>query len=159
LLPATLPFADNFTRPASTTLGDPWSVDEGGFTINGSNQAQSASTAAALDVAALYGLSTGTVTVQAAISGVGGGVVADWNSVTQSGYALLSVDATHVQLYRVSGGTLTAIGPVGGWTGFGTISGNYTLKLTASPGSLTASIILGSGLVTLGTVLDSSYTS
>src|SRR5262249_18867111 len=37
LSPVGLPFTDNFQQPASSSLGSPFSVDAGGFTINGAN--------------------------------------------------------------------------------------------------------------------------
>jgi hypothetical protein len=159
LTAAGLPFADNFNRPASTTLGAPWSVESGGFTINSSHQAAAASTTN-LDAAALVGVLVSSSTVQATITGVGGGVLAQWNSATQSGYALVLTSSTTVTLFNVNttGGT-TTLTALQSFTLGSSVLGTYSLKLVATPGSLKAFIDVGSGFTSLGTVLDGTYTS
>jgi hypothetical protein len=117
-------------------------VGEGGFTTNGSN-AMAVSTSGALDAASLYGIPTGTVTVQATINGFGGGVLVDWNSVTQRGYALILTNATTLNLYKVVDGMLGSA--VDTWT-FSAVGSTNTLQLNINGGTLTP-VLNGSTLL------------
>jgi phosphodiesterase/alkaline phosphatase D-like protein len=143
LLPATLPFADNFNRPASSTLGDPWSVDQGGFSIDGSNQAVAAATSS-LDTASIIGVLTGMVSVQTTMNGFGGGVVMDWNGITQTGYALILTNQTMLTLYKVVSGALGS--PLNSWnvSGVANLTTN-TLQVNVNAGTLTP-VLNGTGL-------------
>ena len=92
-----LSFSDSFQRaPSVPGLGSAWSNDlNGGFQINGSNQAvQVNNPANELSVASVVGENGCSADVQATIAVLGSarpqaGLVADWNAATQSGYALL----------------------------------------------------------------------
>jgi hypothetical protein len=124
-------YADNFSRSASNSLRYPWQVSDGGFTINSSNQAVAASLS--LNVASVYGPSGGSLLEQTTMSGFGGGLVADWNNATHSGYAMILTNATTLTLYRVTGGALTSINT---WT-VSANTGNNTLALTTNGATLT----------------------
>ena len=89
-----LSFSDSFQRsPSVPGLGSAWSNDlNGGFQINGSNQAVPVNNPAnKLSVASVVGANVGSADVQATIAALGSagaaGLVADWNGATQSGYA------------------------------------------------------------------------
>ena len=118
LLPAPVPFTDNFTRANALTLGDPWSVDQGGFSISG-NQAVAAT--GVQSEATLYGAQLTTVDESVNVIGQGtsAGLLARWNSATQTGYEVI-LSGTTVSLYRVLNGTatlLTSASTGGGSTG------------------------------------------
>ena len=118
LLPAPVPFTDNFTRANALTLGDPWSVDQGGFSISG-NQAVAAS--GMQSEATLYGAQLTQVdeSVNVVSEGTSAGLLAQWNSATQTGYEVV-LSGTTVFLYRVQNGTstlLTSAATGGGGTG------------------------------------------
>jgi hypothetical protein len=109
-------------------LGDPWSVDQGGFTINASDQAVAA---ALQSEATLYGASFTTVDESVTIvsQGTSAGLLARWNSATQTGYEV-TLTGTTLTLFRVQGGVATQIGTAttGGATG--------TLRLVISGNNL-----------------------
>jgi hypothetical protein len=147
IIPALLPFADNFNRPASKTLGAPWSVDEGGFTMSGPNQAVATATGTAtnpapLDAASIIGVLTGSVTVTTTMTGFGGGVLADWNSATQSGYAVILNSSTTLTVYNIQNGQLGSAAFT--WT-FSALATTNTLQVTVSGTTLTPTIN-GTGL-------------
>src|SRR5262249_35437046 len=93
-----LPFTDNFHRSLLSGLGDPWSVDQGGFNITG-NQAVAA---AQTSEATLYGVSISTVdeSVTIVTQGTSAGLLARWNSATQTGYEVL-LTGTSLKLFSV----------------------------------------------------------
>jgi hypothetical protein len=147
-----LPFSDSFHRSTSSTLGEPWTgtLVNGGFAINGSNQATSLGSGT--NVGALFGVNLTTSTnVSAAVvnAGSGAGVVADWNSTTNSGYALL-LSGSMLQLYKATSGTLTALGTA---RAAGAATGN--VQLVAASGVL--SVYFNGSL--LFTVNDTTFTS
>jgi hypothetical protein len=131
LLPAPATFTDNFARPVvpTTTLGDPWSVDQGGFTINASNEAVAA--ALVQSEATLYGANFTSVdeSVTIASQGTSAGLLARWNSVTQTGYEV-TLTGTTLTLFRVQGGAVTQIGTAT------TSSATGTLRLVVSGNNL-----------------------
>ena len=110
-----LSFSDSFQRSPTlpTALGAAWSNDlNGGFQINGSNQAVPVNNPAnELSVASVVGANVGSADVQATIAALGStgaaGLVVDWNGATQSGYALL-VSTTQVELVKVVNGNIAA---------------------------------------------------
>jgi hypothetical protein len=103
LLPAPNTFSDNFTRTNATTLSDPWSVDQGGYTLSG-NQAVAA---ALQSEATLYGAQLTNVdeSVNIATQGTSAGLLARWNSATQTGYEVL-LTGTTLNVYSVQNGML-----------------------------------------------------
>jgi hypothetical protein len=135
VLPVTAPFTDNFTGPADDTLGDPWSVDQGGFSVNGSGQA--AAGASALNVATLIGVLTSSASAATTMNGFGGGLALNWNGTTQSGYVLLLTSQTNLSLFTVTNGVLGAA--VESWTVSGNAVAN-TLALEVSGTDLTATL-------------------
>ena len=141
LLAGPTTFTDNFTRPNATTLGDPWSVDAGGFGI-GTNQAIVDGTAA-LNVASLYGVHLSNVSVEATMpltgEGSGGGVVAQWNSATQSGYMLILSSPGTLTLYKVTNSVATVLKSQTGLRFIGATSLTVELDATLT-GDLTASV-------------------
>ncbi len=147
-----VPFNDTFHRSSSSSLGDPWSgaLGGGGFGINVSNQATSLGSGT--NSAFLNGVNLTTSTsVSATVVNAGGGagVVADWNGVTNSGYALV-LSGSMLQLYKVTNGSLSALGPA---HAAGAATGN--VQLVAASGVL--SVYFNSSL--LFTINDSTFTS
>ena len=118
LLPAPVPFTDNFTRANALTLGDPWSVDQGGFSIS-NNQAAAAGVPSE---ATLYGAQLTTVDESVNVIGQGtsAGLLARWNSATQTGYEVV-LSGTTVFLYRVQNGTATLLTSAATGVGTGTL--------------------------------------
>jgi hypothetical protein len=121
-----LPFSDNFTRPPAKALGNPWSVDQGGFTL-----ANDQAVAAALiqSEATLYGTSLTTVDESATIANPGtsgAGLLARWNSAMQTGYEAIWT-GTQVQLFAVVNGVANQIGTSAPATG-----SSGTLRLIVS---------------------------
>src|SRR5262249_50191910 len=109
----------------------------GGFQINGSNQAVPVATSLSLlTVSSVFGANVGSADVQATIANVGTGMVglvADWNSATQSGYALL-VSSSQGQLVKVANGAITnTLFSLSMSVG----SGSHTLELQANSDALT----------------------
>src|SRR5262249_35120606 len=144
-----LPFADNFSQAHLSGLGNPWSVDQGGFNIV-SNQAVAA--AALLSEATLYGTSLTTVDESANIvtEGTSAGLLARWNSATQTGYAVELIGTT-LKVFSVVNGTATQIGPT-----VTTAASTGTLRFTISGTTLQVyfngtALFSGSG-ITDGTI-------
>jgi hypothetical protein len=130
---AGLSFTDTFQRLGSPTVGPGWSPDLGVWSNNG---VQMMSNGSGLNVLSVIGVNRSSVDVQATIGTIGtsAGVVADWNSATQSGYELL-LTPTQVQLVKVVNGVAgsplvtQAVNPLGS---------NNVLELQANGSTLTA---------------------
>ena len=116
-----MPFADNFSRPNQTSLGDPWSVGPtptvnsgfvqtapgGGFIIS-SNQAVAET--GVNSPATLYGILLTTVdeSLTIAADGTGGsGLLAQWNSTTQTGYRAVMQPSGVIAIQLVQNGSVT----------------------------------------------------
>jgi hypothetical protein len=135
-----LSFADTFLRLGAhpiPTLGPAWSQDlNGGFGVNTSNQAFPNSTSG-LSVSSVVGVDRSSVDVQATIAfldGGSGGVVAQWNSATQSGYELV-LSSTQVQLVKIVNGVAGSPLATQSVT---PLASNNVLELQANGSTLTA---------------------
>jgi hypothetical protein len=130
----TIPFTDSFTRANASTLGDPYSVNTGSFSISSNRAAAAASLAS---TATLYGTALSTldesVLVNTAGSGLfGGGLLARWNATTNSGYMAVLTSTGQAEILAVQNlGTpsqnITSLGSAAAAS-----SGSLEFKLTGT---------------------------